>query len=89
MAEQSKSDASQAWWKNAYVWMVLGGPLAVIVASIVTFFIAARNPDAVLDVTAKPAEMAPKGATAPAEDAMVPAMVGRNHATTGGVPEKK
>ncbi|TXH87171.1 MAG: nitrogen fixation protein FixH [Rhodoferax sp.] len=88
MAEQSKSDASQTWWKNGYVWMVLGGPLAVVVASIATFFIAAGNPDQVIDVTAK-AAVAPKAGTAPAEDAMVPAMVGRNHATTGGVPEKK
>lgn len=88
MAEQSKSDPSQIWWKNGYVWMVLGGPLVVIVASIATFFIAARDPDPVINVTAKNAAPAKTG-TAPAEDAMVPAMVGRNHATTGGVPEKK
>lgn len=89
VAEQSKSDASQTWWKNGYVWMVLGGPLVVVIASIATFFIAVRNPDTVLDVTVKPAEIGAKAAAAPAEDAMVPAMVGRNHATTGGVPEKQ
>ena len=38
--------------------------------------------------TAKTAEMAKIGVT-PAEDAMVPALVGRNNAATGGVPEKK
>ena len=89
VAEQSKSDASQTWWKNAYVWMVLGGPLAVIVASITTFFIAANNPDPVLDTNAKTAEVTKTG-VAPSEDAMVPALVGRNNAATGGVvPDKK
>lgn len=88
MADQSKSDASQTWWKNGYVWMVLGGPLAVVVASIATFFIAAHNPDPVIDTNVKAAEMVKNGVT-PSEDAMVPALIGRNNAATGGVPEKK
>lgn len=88
MTQASNSQASETWWKNGYVWMVLGGPLVVVIASIATFFIAAHNPDPVLDVSAKNAEIARKGA-APAEDAMVPALTGRNHAATGGVPEKK
>lgn len=88
MTEQSQSAASQTWWKNGYVWMVLGGPLAVVVASFVTFFIAVRNPDPVIDTGAKSADVARAGGAA-AEDAMVPALLGRNHAATGGVPEKK
>ncbi|MDT8992263.1 hypothetical protein RQP54_15430 [Curvibacter sp. APW13] len=82
---QSKPDnANQPAWKNPYVWMVLGGPLVVVVASITTFFIAARNPDPVLETRAKPNGTV----STPAEDAMVPAVQGRNHATTGGVPQK-
>jgi hypothetical protein len=86
--EQSQSDASQTWWKNGYVWMALGGPLVVVVASITTFFIAAHNPDPVIETNAKTSAMAKNGAP-PAEDAMVPALIGRNNAATGGVPEKK
>jgi hypothetical protein len=80
--------AQQAWWKNGYVWMVLGGPLAVVVASFATLFIAVRNPDPVLETTAKVADTNRSGGVA-AEDAMVPAMLGRNHAVTGVVPSKK
>lgn len=88
VAEQTQSDASQTWWKNGYVWMVLGGPLAVVVASITTFFIAAHNPDPVIETNAATAAVVKNGVT-PSEDAMVPALVGRNNAATGGVPEKK
>lgn len=65
--------------------MVLGGPIAVIVASVITFVIAAKSPDPVLETRPKTQAT---GAT-PAEDAMVPAIQGRNHATTGGVPPKQ
>lgn len=89
MTEQSKSDVSQQkWWRSGYVWMVLGGPLVVVVASIATFFIAARNPDQVIEANVKTTEVGKNGVT-PSEDAMVPAMVGRNNVATGGVPVKK
>lgn len=89
MTEQTQAADSSAWWKNAYVWMVLGGPLLVVVASVVTFFIAVRNPDPVLDTGYKAAEASRPGGVA-AEDAMAPALLGRNHAATGsGASEKK
>lgn len=37
------------WWKVPHMWMVVGGPLAVVVASVVTFVIAASHPDPVLN----------------------------------------
>ena len=79
MAETTQSAASTIWWKSGYVWMVLGGPLAVVIASCITFVIAARGADPVLEVPAKVVESAKKAVT-PAEDAMVPAVQGRNHA---------
>ena len=88
VTEQSQAVVSQPWWKNGYVWMVLGGPLTVVVASLATFYIAVHNPDPVLDTGSKANETAHSGGAA-AEDAMVPALLGRNHAATGGVPEKK
>jgi hypothetical protein len=36
------------WWRYGHVWLVLAGPLIVIVACFVTAFIAIRHPDPVL-----------------------------------------
>lgn len=88
MIEQSQAADAQIWWKNGYVWIVLGGPFAVVVASLVTFYIAVRNPDPVIDTGAKATDINRSGASA-AEDAMVPALLGRNHAATGGDHQKK
>ena len=37
------------WWKVPHMWMVVGGPLAVVVASVATFVIAVSHPDPVLN----------------------------------------
>ena len=58
------------WWRLPIVWMVLGGPAAVVVASFATLVIAIRNPDPVL--------MAPASTSV----ADVPAVQARNHAAT-------
>ncbi len=63
------------WWKYKMVWLVIGGPLIVVVASFITLALAIQNPDPVLDT----ASSARPGA------AHLPAMQGRNHAATGGV----
>jgi hypothetical protein len=52
------------------VWLVIGGPLVVVVAGIATLVIAIRNPDPVLT-------------SAPVSDpSQMPAVQGRNHAAT-------
>ena len=38
---------SGPWWKYAHMWMVVGGPLIVVVASFVTLWMAIRTPDPV------------------------------------------
>ncbi|WP_310463561.1 hypothetical protein [Sphaerotilus sp.] len=62
------------WWKYKMVWLVIGGPLTVVVASFVTLGLAIHYPDPVLETTA-----------AVTDAAHLPAMQGRNHAATGGV----
>lgn len=62
------------WWRVGMVWLVIGGPLTVVVAGIVTAVIAVRGADPVLDTSARRASMAPT-ATSPAVQA-------RNHAVT-------
>ncbi len=39
------------WWRYPIVWMVIGGPLAVVIAGISTAVIAYRHIDPVLDTT--------------------------------------
>jgi uncharacterized protein len=58
------------WWRLPIVWMVIGGPAVVVVASFATLALAIANPDPVL--------------TAPAASstADVPAVQARNHAAS-------
>ncbi|MBI5717410.1 MAG: hypothetical protein HZC37_06950 [Burkholderiales bacterium] len=58
------------WWRIRMLWLVIGGPLAVVIASFATLGLALRHPDPVL---------APQAAASPAE---VPAVQARNHAAT-------
>jgi uncharacterized protein len=72
------------WWKFGYVWMVIGGPLVVIVASFITLYYAIKVPDPVIEnYYVKGIEI---NKTLAAEDeakALAPAMKARNHAATG------
>ncbi len=79
MQARQQARIARPWWRYGMVWMVIGGPLAVVVAGIATAVIAFRGADSV--VTSAPAQVA-------AEEAfdLQPAMAGRNHAATGTVP---
>ncbi len=68
----SASPSSPPWWRLPIVWMVIGGPAAVVVAGFATLAIAIANPDPVLT---------PAAAKSKAE---LPAVQGRNHAVTPG-----
>lgn len=57
------------WWRLPIVWMVIGGPAAVVVASLFTAGIAIKHVDPVIDVTK--AENHPS---------LAPAIQGRNQA---------
>ncbi len=58
------------WWHERFMWIVVGGPLLVVLASFVTLALAILNPDPVITTTAKPGQ----------PDA--PAIQARNHAAT-------
>ena len=79
MSPSSASPAPQPWWKYGHMWMVVGGPLIVVVASFITLYLAISTPDPVYtDATrARPAD----------EVDLTPAMQARNHAATGVVPQ--
>jgi hypothetical protein len=47
--DNSASRTGEPWWRVGMLWLVVGGPLAVVVASLVTAVIAYRGADPVLD----------------------------------------
>jgi hypothetical protein len=68
--QPSEADRNRPWWRYPIVWMVIGGPAAVVVASLFTAGVAIRNVDPVLDTS-------PKSGVALKD---TPAMQARNHA---------
>ncbi|HSH53843.1 MAG TPA: FixH family protein [Methylotenera sp.] len=90
---KSKPDTSKAWWHYGHAWLVFGGPAVVVVACMVTVYIAVSRQDPVVEQdyyrkgieinkTLKEAE------TTEAKNALEPAMRARNHAATGVNQEK-
>jgi hypothetical protein len=70
---------SGPWCKFGHVWLVIAGPAVVVVAGIVTVWIAATSPAPVL---AQVRQRRPAEITRSAERSLMPAMQGRNHAAT-------
>ena len=64
------------WWRVGMVWLVMGGPVLVVVASLGTAVLAWRGADEVLVNTAS----APEVSVRPTSD--TPALTARNHAAT-------
>lgn len=80
-----KQAQSKRWWQYGYVWMLIAGPVLVIIASFITAYLAITHPDpAIEDYYRKGIEI---NKTLDAEhDGLVPAIQGRNHAATGVKP---
>jgi hypothetical protein len=71
----SERKACAPWWRFGMVWLVVGGPAAVVVASLVTVAIAAAGADDVLPDAVRQAGEA-------RSQAHLPAVQARNHAAT-------
>ena len=68
-AEAQKSEQQPPWYRLPIVWMVIGGPAIVVVASLFTVGIAVKHVDPVIDVT-----------KTPSQPGLAPAVQARNHA---------
>ena len=66
---------SGPWWRHGMMWLVVGGPLLVVVAATITAVIAIRGADIVIDETGAERGSGSSGAYSPAVKA-------RNHAAT-------
>ena len=84
MSDSSRNDdptpSCPPWWRFPLVWMVIGGPGVVVVASFVTLWLALGTPDPVVDP-----DYYRKGVEINrtlADKKLMPAVAGRNHAAT-------
>jgi hypothetical protein len=89
-----RKNSSTAWWRVPQMWLVVGGPLSVVVASLFTAWIAVNYADPVLDKTeferSRQTAMALQGQAR--EDALIklqPAHQARNHAASPVVPQDR
>jgi uncharacterized protein len=75
-ATRKNPSALAPWWRVGMVWLVIAGPLIVVIAGFATLAIAILNPDPVytLDTPRSAAEM--------------PAVQGRNHAATPPIADR-
>ncbi len=80
MNDKQSVPASPPWWKFGHVWLVLAGPVIVVIAGFITLWLAIRSPDPGLTLDYyrkgieinKPLEADPAG--------LAPAVQARNHA---------
>jgi hypothetical protein len=69
------------WWKHGHVWLLIAGPATVVVAGVLTAWIAVVKPDPVVDADYYRRGMEINKQLA-AERALLPALQARNHAAT-------
>lgn len=74
---------TQPWWRYGHVWLIIAGPVVVIVAGFVTLGIAIRSPDPVLaeDYYKRGLEIN-KTLAAEKDMQLAPALQTRNHVVT-------
>lgn len=82
------NESSGPWWKFGYVWMVVGGPAIVVVASFVTLYLAITRPDPLVDSDYYRKGIEINKTLADNGASVAPAQTARNHAATGIAPVK-
>lgn len=77
-----KSNETRPWWRHGYVWLIISGPAAVVVASLLTGYIALTRQDPVVSDDYYRQGIEINKTLAHGGKAALPAMQGRNHAAT-------
>lgn len=80
----SSEAQARPWWKEPYVWMVIGGPLSAVLACLVTAFFILTGPDRLVPEDQFIQAGAMRQEILEAGNALQPAQVVRNHSATGG-----
>lgn len=83
MTDKNNAAPAAPWWKFGHVWLVLAGPIVVVIAGFVTLYLAVSRPDPVVseDYYRKGIEINKTLEADPAS--LAPAVQARNHAATG------
>ncbi len=79
---QGTIETPPPWWKFGHVWLILAGPIVVIVAGIATFWLAVRNPETMVAEDYYRQGIEINKTLEASEKSLTPAMQGRNHAVT-------
>ena len=79
---------SRPWWRFPHVWMVISGPAIVVVASFITFYLAAVGQDPIVDEDYYRKGLEINKTLGDKPSSLAPAVQARNHAATG-VPAPK
>lgn len=88
MATKQMQNEKAKWWKSGYAWLVFFGPAAVVVASLITVYIAVNGQDPVLAHEENSEFHTNKALTTDEKNSLEPAVLARNHAATGVNLEK-
>lgn len=86
MSNNSVSD-DKPWWSYGHLWLVISGPVSVVIACMITAYFIINSPNEVLSKQDIEIEQVPGAKMINGSDA--PAMLARNHAATGVVPVPK
>ena len=70
------------WWSYGHVWLVLSGPLLVVLASIVSAVVAFQGNDTVMQGRDESEISALRAMQADRDRSLAPAVQARNHAAT-------
>jgi hypothetical protein len=81
--KSADAEEPQKWWKFGHVWMVVGGPAIVVLASFFTLYLAISRPDPVMDENYYQKGIEINKSLGGTPSSTAPAMQARNHAATG------
>ncbi len=77
---------TKPWWQYGYVWLIIAGPLLVVIAGFVTLYLAISRPDPVVDEDYYRKGIEINKTLNAKRDSLAPALQARNHAATGIKP---
>ena len=77
---------TKPWWQYGHVWLIISGPLIVVIASFITLYFAITSPDPVIDDNYYRHGIEINRTLNEQRDSLAPAGQARNHAATGIKP---
>ena len=86
--QDSTDFPARPWRRFPHVWMVISGPAIVVVASFITFYLAAVGQDPIVDEDYYRKGLEINKTLGDKPSSLAPAVQARNHAATG-VPAPK